>query len=131
MKPKYIPQFRRRHDRYKNFPVGPFQARMFSCGGEPVQSWKSYWFIPAAHSGTTKTRGLVNSEGRDLRPDAQIPGGKPASGPMQSLDEIRQRGGKNVVAFAVEGDIDVAAVASNTSEIEWPPKREAAIILRH
>jgi len=44
------------------------------------------------------------------------------SGPFKSLGEIRQRGGKNVVAFAVEGDIDVAAIESNTFEIEWPPK---------
>jgi predicted NUDIX family NTP pyrophosphohydrolase len=42
--------------------------------------------------------------------------------PLQPLGEIRQRGGKRVTAFAVEGDIDVAAVKSNTFEIEWPPR---------
>ena len=44
------------------------------------------------------------------------------SDPLESLGEIRQRGGKRVVAFAVEGDIDVAAIESNRFEIEWPPK---------
>lgn len=44
------------------------------------------------------------------------------SGPLASLGEIRQRGGKCVVAFAVEGDIDVAAIESVSFEIEWPPK---------
>jgi len=44
------------------------------------------------------------------------------SGPLESLGEIRQRGGKRVVAFAVEGNIDAAAIESNTFEIEWPPK---------
>jgi predicted NUDIX family NTP pyrophosphohydrolase len=42
--------------------------------------------------------------------------------PLQPLGEIRQRGGKRVIAFAVEGDLDVAAIASNTFEIEWPPR---------
>jgi predicted NUDIX family NTP pyrophosphohydrolase len=41
---------------------------------------------------------------------------------LQPLGEIRQRGGKQVQAFAVEADIDVQAVASNMFEIEWPPK---------
>src|SRR5207237_1774893 len=40
--------------------------------------------------------------------------------PLEPLGEIRQRGGKRVVAFAVEGDLDVAAIASNSFEIEWP-----------
>ena len=42
--------------------------------------------------------------------------------PLARLAEIRQAGGKTVIAFAAELDIDVAAVASNTVEIEWPPR---------
>jgi predicted NUDIX family NTP pyrophosphohydrolase len=42
--------------------------------------------------------------------------------PLEPLGEIRQRGGKRVTAFAVEGDIDVTAVKSNTFEIDWPPR---------
>jgi predicted NUDIX family NTP pyrophosphohydrolase len=44
------------------------------------------------------------------------------SGPLEPLGDIRQRGGKRVTAFAVEGDLDVDAVKSNTFEMEWPPK---------
>jgi predicted NUDIX family NTP pyrophosphohydrolase len=44
------------------------------------------------------------------------------SGPLDPLGEIRQRGGKRVIAFAVEGDVDVQTIRSNTFEIEWPPK---------
>jgi predicted NUDIX family NTP pyrophosphohydrolase len=44
------------------------------------------------------------------------------TGPLEPLGEIRQRGGKRVIAFAVEGDIDAQTVRSNTFEIEWPPK---------
>jgi predicted NUDIX family NTP pyrophosphohydrolase len=38
------------------------------------------------------------------------------------LDEIRQRGGKRVIAFAAGGDLEVQTIRSNTFEIEWPPK---------
>jgi predicted NUDIX family NTP pyrophosphohydrolase len=48
--------------------------------------------------------------------------GSAPEGPLCSLGEIRQRGGKRVYAFAVEGDIDAGSIASNTFEIEWPPK---------
>ena len=42
--------------------------------------------------------------------------------PLQPLGGIRQRGGKIVEAFAAEFDLDVDAIASNTFEIEWPPR---------
>ena len=48
--------------------------------------------------------------------------GSAPDGLLRSLGEIRQRGGKRVHAFAIEGDIDAGAIASNTFEIEWPPK---------
>ena len=38
------------------------------------------------------------------------------------LKRIRQAGGKHVEAFALEGDLDPAAVTSNDFEIEWPPR---------
>jgi predicted NUDIX family NTP pyrophosphohydrolase len=42
------------------------------------------------------------------------------AGPLEPLGEIRQRAGKRVLAFAIEGDLDVEAIKSNTFEIEWP-----------
>jgi len=38
------------------------------------------------------------------------------------LAVVRQAGGKIVEAFAVEGDLDPAAVFSNEFEMEWPPR---------
>ncbi|MDQ3725291.1 MAG: NUDIX domain-containing protein [Actinomycetota bacterium] len=38
------------------------------------------------------------------------------------LGSIRQRAGKVVEAWAAEADFDPAALASNTFEMEWPPK---------
>lgn len=42
-------------------------------------------------------------------------------GPLVPLGEVRQRGGKRVVAWTLEGDVDVDLVESNTFEMEWPP----------
>ena len=41
---------------------------------------------------------------------------------LTPLGEIRQKGGKVVIAFAVEGDLDAGAIVSNTFEMEWPPR---------
>lgn len=48
--------------------------------------------------------------------------GSAPSGPLTSLGRIRQRGGKHVEAFALEGEFDVDGLASNTFEVEWPPR---------
>ncbi|MGN2246341.1 NUDIX domain-containing protein [Frateuria sp. GZRR35] len=47
--------------------------------------------------------------------------GVPAVGALVALGRLRQRGGKWVEAFALEGDLDPATVRSNLFEIEWPP----------
>jgi predicted NUDIX family NTP pyrophosphohydrolase len=39
-----------------------------------------------------------------------------------SLGEVRQAGGKTVVAWAIEGDLEVAEIRSNTFTMEWPPR---------
>lgn len=39
---------------------------------------------------------------------------------LVSLGEIRQSGGKVVLAWAAEGDLDPNHMESNTFEIEWP-----------
>ena len=49
--------------------------------------------------------------------------GHPApDGEVVPLGEVRQRGGKRVVAFALEGDFDPAALDPGTFEMEWPPR---------
>ena len=44
------------------------------------------------------------------------------AGPMLVLGDTIQKGGKLVVAWAVEGDLDPASAVSNTFEMEWPPR---------
>lgn len=48
--------------------------------------------------------------------------GVQVEGPFTDLGEVRQRKGKVVYGWAVEGDLDVAAIRSNTFAMEWPPR---------
>jgi predicted NUDIX family NTP pyrophosphohydrolase len=48
--------------------------------------------------------------------------GAQAHGEAMPLGDIRQKGGKLVTGFALEGDFEVAQLSSNTFELEWPPK---------
>lgn len=45
-----------------------------------------------------------------------------ATGELRPLGEIRQSGGKRVIAFALEGEFDCGDLRSNQFEIEWPPR---------
>jgi predicted NUDIX family NTP pyrophosphohydrolase len=47
--------------------------------------------------------------------------GTAVSGALHSLGSIRQRGGKRVEAYALEGDFDIATLRSNVFDLEWPP----------
>lgn len=44
------------------------------------------------------------------------------AGPLEPLTPVAQSRGKIVHPFASEGDVDPAAVTSNTFTLEWPPR---------
>ncbi len=48
--------------------------------------------------------------------------GKELSGDFISLKPILQKAGKQVDAWALEGDTNAAAIVCNTFKVEWPPK---------
>jgi len=48
--------------------------------------------------------------------------GTEATGPLRPLGQVRQRGGKIVLAYALEGNLDAGTVRSNEIAIEWPPR---------
>jgi predicted NUDIX family NTP pyrophosphohydrolase len=75
------------------------------------------WSIPKGELGAFENPQLAaRREFTDeLGPAATI-------GPLEALGEVRQRGGKRVIAFCGEGDFDPVSLSSNTFEIEWPPK---------
>jgi predicted NUDIX family NTP pyrophosphohydrolase len=45
-----------------------------------------------------------------------------AKGTMLELTPVRQKSGKLIHAFALEADFDLGQFASNTFELEWPPR---------
>src|SRR6266700_890205 len=87
-------------------PGGPYWARKDD----------GVWSIP---------KGLVEL-GADLRATARREfteeTGFVAKGPFVELAPVKQKSGKVVHAFACEADLDLAQLASNQFEIEWPPR---------
>ena len=43
-------------------------------------------------------------------------------GEATDLGEVRQKSGKLVRAWSLEGDLDAAHITSNTLQLEWPPR---------
>jgi predicted NUDIX family NTP pyrophosphohydrolase len=75
------------------------------------------WSIPKGEIGATE-----DPETAARREFAEKLGPSATIGPLRVLGEVTQRGGKRVIAFAGEGDFDPAKLASNSFEIEWPPR---------
>jgi predicted NUDIX family NTP pyrophosphohydrolase len=48
--------------------------------------------------------------------------GKALSGDFIELKPVKQKNGKMVLAWALEGNIDPEKITSNSFEIEWPPR---------
>jgi predicted NUDIX family NTP pyrophosphohydrolase len=74
------------------------------------------WAIP---------KGLVEA-GEDLeacaRREFEEELGMRPQGELVPLGRIRQKGGKYVEPFALEGDLDPATISSNAFTMEWPPR---------
>jgi predicted NUDIX family NTP pyrophosphohydrolase len=87
-------------------PGGPFYAKK-DAGA---------WTIPKGEP----------DEGEDLLLAAQREfeeeTGMPVEGTFIQLTPVKQKGGKLVHAWAIEGDMDVTTLKSNTFEMPWPPK---------
>jgi predicted NUDIX family NTP pyrophosphohydrolase len=49
-------------------------------------------------------------------------GQAPPAGGYLELNEVRIPSGKKIKAWAIEGDLDVSTVTSNTIFIDWPPR---------
>ena len=75
------------------------------------------WSIPKGEIGTSE-----DPEQTARREFAEELGPAASIGSLHALGEIRQRGGKRVIAFCGEADFDTASLSSNPFEIEWPPK---------
>lgn len=56
---------------------------------------------------------------REFQEELGLP---PPDGEAVPLGEVRQAGGKIVTAWAVEADLDPAAIVPGTFTMEWPPR---------
>ena len=87
-------------------PGGPFWARKD----------EGAWSIP---------KGLIGEDEDELeaaRREAEEELGVAIDGDFRPLGSYRQPGGKIVVAWSVEADVDTNAIKSNMFTMEWPPK---------
>lgn len=48
--------------------------------------------------------------------------GSPVAGEFAALTPRKQKSGKLIHAWAVEGDLDASSIVSNTFSMEWPPR---------
>src|SRR3954471_9931710 len=55
-----------------------------------------------------------------LREFEEETGTRPAEGELFDLGSVKLKSGKTVQAWALEGDLDAAAVRSNLFEMQWP-----------
>jgi predicted NUDIX family NTP pyrophosphohydrolase len=46
----------------------------------------------------------------------------PDGAELADLGTVKLKSGKQITAFAVEGDLDADAITSNTFTMEWPPR---------
>ena len=78
------------------------------------------WSIPKGEYGDGE-----DPLGVALREFEEETGHRLPEGGLVALGEVRQRGGKLVAAWAAPGDLDPAAITSNTFTLEWPPRSGA------
>lgn len=76
------------------------------------------WSLPKGGPDDDETD-LLDAARREFREEL---GHEPPDGPAIDLGEVRMRSGKVVHAWALEGDLDPAAITSMTVEVEWPPR---------
>jgi predicted NUDIX family NTP pyrophosphohydrolase len=82
-----------------------------------VRKDHGHWTIP---KGETEPGEELAAVAR--REFAEETGHQVPDGPLIELGQIRQKSGKVVLGWAVEGDLDPATSVSNTYEMEWPPR---------
>jgi predicted NUDIX family NTP pyrophosphohydrolase len=101
--------YRRNGDSIEVFlihPGGPFWAKK-DLGA---------WSIPKGQYEDDETP--LDAARREFREET----GFDADGEFILLAPVRQKSGKVVSAWAVEGSVDAAAIESNMFSMEWPPK---------
>ena len=97
----------------------PLLEVLLAHPGGPLHARKDVWTLPKGEY--DETEAPLEAA---LREYAEEIGHPAPSGEPLALGEITQKSGKRVVAFALEGDLDVATVASNTFSMVWAGRRQ-------
>jgi predicted NUDIX family NTP pyrophosphohydrolase len=99
---------------YRRSQPGP-EVFLIHPGG-PFWAKKDKWSIPKGE--------YLDGEPplEAARREFQEETGAPVHGDFTPLGVVTQPAGKQVTAWAVEGDFDPAALVSNTCLVEWPPR---------
>lgn len=84
--------------------------------GGPFWAKKDLWSIPKGEYSPNEEP--LTAARREFEEET----GRPVDGNFLPLGDIRQPSGKQVTAWALEGDFDPAALVSNTCQVEWPPR---------
>jgi predicted NUDIX family NTP pyrophosphohydrolase len=104
---------------YRRHDDGEVEVLLAHPGGP---AWASRdlgaWTVPKGEFDAGEDDALVVAR-REFREET---GHEPPDGEAIALGEIRQKGGKLVQAWAVEGDLDPATAQSNTFPFQWPPR---------
>jgi predicted NUDIX family NTP pyrophosphohydrolase len=95
-------------------PGGPFWAK----------NDDGAWSIPKGQveGGVVRDDGLFATAQREFSEETNLVADFTGLGASLALPPVKQRSGKIVHAFAIEADLDLSPFASNTFDIEWPPK---------
>ncbi len=88
-------------------PGGPFWARRD----------EGAWSIPKGEYEAAEDP--LAAARREFEEELGIPA---PEGPAEDLGEVRQKSGKLVSAFAIQGDLEAERITSNMCEVEWPPR---------
>ena len=100
------------------FQEGEMQVFLIHPGGPFwVKKDDGAWSIPKGEFQSEEEDALAASK-REFIEET----GYSIEGNFIPLSAVKQKGGKVVTAFAVEGDCDASTIKSNEFEIEWPPK---------
>jgi predicted NUDIX family NTP pyrophosphohydrolase len=78
---------------------------------------EGHWSIPKGVFGEDE-----DSKTAAVREFGEELGKAVPEGDWQDLGSIIYKNGKEVFAWALEGDLDVKEIKSNTFELEWPPR---------
>lgn len=84
--------------------------------GGPYWARKDLWSIPKGEYAAGEDP--LDAARREFQEET----GQEANGSFVPLGVVRQPSGKEVTAWATEGDFDPAELVSNTCQVEWPPR---------